>query len=83
MHHLNAGDRVRFSLSDEIYTGTVVEVRPVKPQTYSSIRHVDNAEHVVIDDDRGGRAIVELAAVEKLSIDFRDQGGAVFDADTI
>lgn len=83
MSRLNTGDRVRFFLSDDTYTGTVVEVRPAKPQTHPTIRHVDNAEHVVIDDDRGGRATVELVAVEKLSIDFRGQDGAVFDADTI
>ena len=66
MSYLDPGDRVRFTLSDDSHTGTVVEVRPAKPQTHPNIRHVDNVEHVIIDDDRGGRAIIELVAVEKL-----------------
>lgn len=63
-----SGDRVRFTLapSDIRHTGTVVEVRQPRPQPDPRIRHVENTVHVIVADDRGGHATVELTAVQKL-----------------
>ncbi|BBX87976.1 hypothetical protein [Mycolicibacterium aubagnense] len=63
-----AGDRVAFTLapSEDVRTGTVVEVRDPVPQRDPRIRSVDNTTHVLIADDRGGQAAVELSAIQKL-----------------
>ena len=62
------GDRVQFTLwpSDTPYTGTVVDMRNPVPRADPRIRQVTDEHHLIINDDRGGRAVVSLVNAQKL-----------------
>lgn len=68
MPPFSPGDRVQFTLwpSDTPYTGTVVEVRDPVPRTDPRIRQVTDDHHLIINDDRGGSAVVTLLNAQKL-----------------